>query len=53
MFSLRTSIGVATALTPHHNEIRTPEKVFALADKDMYEDKEKGRALRSSEQGKP
>jgi len=44
--SLRTSVGVATALTPDDYEIRPFKKILSLADKAMYEDKEKGRTSR-------
>lgn len=47
--SLRTSIGIATALTPEDYEIRPFKKILALADKAMYEDKELGRVLRNPE----
>jgi len=48
MLSLRTSIGIATALVPDDFEIRPFKKILALADKAMYEDKEKGRMSRGS-----
>lgn len=44
--SLCTSIGIAMALVPHDSEIRPLKKILELADKAMYADKEKGRALR-------
>jgi diguanylate cyclase (GGDEF)-like protein len=45
--SLRTSIGVATALSPTDGKIRPIEAILKLADEDMYHDKEKGRGLRN------
>lgn len=44
--SLRTSIGIATAIDPKNPKVRTLETILTLADKAMYEDKEKGRASR-------
>ncbi len=45
--SLRTSIGIATALTPDDFEVRPFKKILEEADRDMYADKEKGRTLRN------
>ncbi|HAT68441.1 MAG TPA: hypothetical protein DCS20_02385 [Candidatus Yonathbacteria bacterium] len=45
--SLRTSIGVATALNLENQEVRSLETILDLADKAMYEDKKNGRSQRN------
>ena len=48
--SLRTTVGIATARIGTNDEIRQIAEIIELADKDMYEDKAKGYALRNPDE---